>query len=267
MNTLKQCKLLHFVTFVKGLAFFVALSIIVVSCKTFNDSVAKPGTQVSEQGKYTRKAISKMNGFANVKKELLKSNGMKKKEFIAFSTDSAWALSAGDRERLRKFREGLAWPDSTVLLQKVIPMKDLPDYENNVKGGVVGGFIAVAADVKSLKSLEDVYNGLRLDYSGTAFSLEDEGYAVIRFYSSHTDSLYIPFGPELGGPQEHAWPNTGGGFTSSSLGKGGFPEWVFTTKYLPKEGAEIYWVDADGKKETLSSVFENGKWRKVNKEK
>lgn len=253
-----QYKLNAVVSMMKHFLVLLALSIVVVSCKTTNDALAE------SQGHFTRKTISRMDGFGESKKSLLKMNGMKKKEFVAFSTDSAWALSSDNQVRLRKFRECLNRPDSTILLQKVISLKDLPFYEDNVKGGVVGGFVAVAADVKTLKSLKDIYYGLRLDYDGTAFNLDDEGYAVIRFYSSYTDNLYIPFGPELGGPQPHDWPNTGGGFTSSTLGKGGYPEWVFKNRNHPKEGAEIYVIDAKGH-ETLSSVFENGKWVKVRK--
>lgn len=251
-----QYKLDAVVSMMKHFMVLLALSIVVVSCKTTNDALAE------SQGHFTRKTISRMDGFDEMKKSLLKANGMKKKEFVALSTDSAWALSSDNQARLRKFRECLSWPDSTVLLQKVIPLIDLPDYENNVKGGIVGGFVSKAADVKKLHSMKDVYYGLRLDYTDTKFRPDGEGYAVIRFYSKRTDKLYIPFGPELGGPQEHAWPNTGGGFTSSTLGKGGFPEWVFSAKYTPMEGAEIYRVDAKGR-EVLSSVFENGRWKKV----
>lgn len=263
MNIKKQQGMHSIIFDMKCLVVAVVIPIAVLSCKTSNESLAYSDSQTSVQGKFTRKAIARMDGFGEHRKSLLKSNGMKKKEFISLSTDSVWALSSDAQVRLRKFREDLVWPDSMVLLQKVIPLTDLSHYEDNVNGGVVGGFVAIAADVKSLRTIEDVYYGLRLDYPGTAFSPEDEGYAVIRFYSSYTDRLYIPFGPELNGPQEHAWPNTGGGFTSSTLGKGGFPEWVFSEKHKPMEGAELYRVDAKGR-ETLSSVFENGKWQRVN---
>lgn len=213
---------------------------------------------------FTHATLMRLRGFQDQRDSLLKANHMTKREFIALSTDSAWSLSETDMARLSQFRTSIAMPDSNTLLQKIIPLTEAAIYEENKFGGTVGGFVSCAADTKKLNKMSEVYYGLRLDYEGTKHSLDGDGYAVIRFYSNFTDSLYIPFCKELGGPQPNDWPCTGGGFTSSSLGKGGFPEYAFKGYYKPREGAEIYYVTPKGK-ETLSSVFKNGRWQKVEK--
>ena len=81
---------------------------------------------------------------------------------------------------------------------------------------------------------------MRLDYSGSEFKENGAGYAVIRFYSGHTDNLEIPYSPAMGGDITNPEPFGGGGFTTSTLGYGGFPEFKFDGYYPPKEGAELY---------------------------
>jgi len=211
---------------------------------------------------FTHATMLRLRGFQEQQDSLLKANNMTRREFIALSTDSAWSLAEADKVRLSQFRTSIAMPDSNTLLQKVVSLTDVPIYEENRFGGGVGGFVSCAADTKDLNTMFEIYYGLRMDYSGTSLRPDGEGYAVIRFYSSYTDSLYIPFCKELGGPQKNMWPCTGGGFTGSSLGAGGIPEYVFNGYYKPREGAEIYYVDTYGK-ETLSSVFKDGKWQKV----
>lgn len=212
------------------------------------------------EGNYTHQTIQLMNGFDEEKPELLSRCQVDETTFIALSTDSAWALPADQRQKLRSIRDGVSKPDGNTLLQKIIPLSDLTTYMENKYGGTVGGFVTEAADVKSLFTMRDVYYGLRLDYEGTQFKPEGAGYAVIRFYSEKTDKLDIPYSPELGGNQEHAWPNGGGGFTTSTLGKGGYPEWTFDNYYAPKDGAELYEVTPQGR-EILRSVYKEGKWQ------
>lgn len=213
-------------------------------------------------GKYTRQAIQKMKGFWEEKDSLLQAHRISDSLFIALSTDSAWSLTEEKSIRLRQLRDGVSMPDSTTLLAKFISLNDIATYTENRYGGTVGGFVVEAADVKSLTDLEKVYRGMRLDYTGSDFSPDASGYAVLRFYSRYASRLQIPYCPELGGEQEHAWPNGGGGFTTSTLGYGGFPEWRFDGYYAPKEGAELYEMNTKGK-ETLRAVYREGRWQEV----
>ena len=223
-------------------------------------SCSDDDTTTISEGTYTHKAIQSMKGFEEEKATILTRNKISEETFISLSTDSAWSLAPQQQALLIAVRDEVSKPDEQTLLQKIIPLEDISTYMNNIYGGTVGGFVAEAADVKSLATMYDVYWGLRLDYAGTKFSPTGAGYAVIRFYSDATARLKIPYSPELGGTQEHAWPNGGGGFTTSTLGTGGYPEWVTDGYSAPREGAELYEVTPAGR-EILRSVYRDGHWQ------
>jgi len=210
-------------------------------------------------GNFDKGYIQELNGFFDQKNTLLDAAGMSNQEFLSFSTDSAWSLSETNRNKLKQLRESIDEPGGTTLLQKVITLQDVATYMNNTYGGTIGGFVSVAADVKSLSTMHDVYFGLRLDYPGTKFLPEGAGYAVLRFTSSNTDKLNIPYCVEMGGTNAHAWPNTGGGFTSSTLGEGGTPEYTFSNYFAPNQGSELFEVTTLGN-EILRATFEGTKW-------
>lgn len=211
-----------------------------------------------EEGALTRRMVQSLNGFEEEKMNILNQTQTSDSLFIALSTDSAWTLSTQLQAKIKEIRDRVSKPDTNTLLQKIIPLDDVANYMNN-KYTSIGGFVCKASDVKFLSTIYDVFWGLRLDYSGTKFSYNGPGYAVIRFYSQLTSHLTIPYSPELGGNQPHSWPNGGGGFTTSTLGKGGYPEWTFDSYYTPKENAELYEVTPAGR-EILRSVFKKGKW-------
>lgn len=210
-------------------------------------------------GNFDKGYIQELEGFFDQKNTLLAAAGMSNQDFISFSTDSAWSLGETNRNKLKQLRESIDEPTGSILLQKVITLQDVATYMNNTYGGTVGGFVSVAGDVKSLSTMHDIYYGLRLDYSGTKFLPEGAGYAVLRFTSNNTDKLNIPFCVEMGGTNAHSWPNTGGGFTSSTLGEGGFPEYTFSNYFAPNQGGELYEVTTLGN-EILRATFEGTKW-------
>ena len=242
----------------KTFRFFVVLllTLCVVGCSSLPAVYTQPKGPIAG---FTHAMIRKQNGFKEFRKKLLQEHGMKKSDFMRMSTDSAWHLSCAERERLHKFRVSIPKPDSTTLFQKVIPMDRFEHFKANDEWARLGGFVAVAADVKMLQTSKEVYYGLRLDYEGTSFTPTDKEYAVIRFYSNQTEHLRIPFCKEMGGTEDHSWPCSGGGFTTCSLGYGGLPEWVFDVTLTPKEGSEIYVINRKGK-EKLALVYKNGRW-------
>lgn len=211
------------------------------------------------KGQYNQTAIQKISGFFEVREDLLNNANMSLSQFISFSTDSAWNLSESDKLRLRQVRDEIKFPNDSTLLQKVIPLEDVALYMNNTYGGTVGGFISSAGDVKSLRKLCDVYHGLRLDYCGSKFSSEGGGYAVLRFTSNVTNHLTIPYCEEMGGTKSFEWPTTGSGFTSSTLGDGGFPEYAFNNYYAPNQGGELYEITPAGN-EILRAVYNGYQW-------
>lgn len=223
-----------------------------------NDSLQSE--EFMPEGSYRREAILSLQGFGEEKDELLKRCNVSNDRFIFLSTAKAWELDEKGQIELKEVRDGVSKPDANTLLQKVIPIEDLSTYMNNKYGGTIGGFVSEAADVKNLSTMYDVYWGMRLDYNGTYFKEDGAGYAVIRFYSPKVDNMFIPYVEELGGTQEHAWPNGGGGFTTSTLGDGGYPEWCFNGYFAPMEGAELYEVTPQGR-EMLRSVYKEGRWQ------
>lgn len=212
------------------------------------------------EGTFTRSYVQTLRGFGEERDSILTANNVSTTDFIRMSTDSAWSLSATEQVQLKSVRDGVTRPTTSTVLQKVIPLEDLSTYMNNKYGGTIGGFVCEAADVKNLATMEQIYNGMRLDYEGTKFSATGAGYAVIRFCSPSVDKLYIPYAPELGGTYAHSWPNGGGGFTTSTLGDGGYPEWTFAGYFAPAEGAELYEVTPQGR-ELLRSVYKDGRWQ------
>jgi len=235
---------------------FILASIVLMlsqSCLKEDDASIWP------RGQYDQFAMQKLSGFAEERDGLLASAQMSRNEFIRISTDSAWSLGESDKCRLRQVRGGVRFPSDSTILQKVIPLEDVALYINNTYGGTIGGFVSSAGDVKNLTKFCDVYYGLRLDYPGTKFSPGGGGYAVLRFTSNVTDNLSIPYCEEMGGTKSHSWPTTGGGFTSSSLGDGGFPEYTFTSYYAPNQGGELYEVTPAGN-EILRAHFNGSQW-------
>ncbi len=223
------------------------------ACKKDNTGPVWPA------GTYNKAAIANLPGFTQQRPALLTAAGVSVTEFIHLSTDSAWHLIQNDRNKLAQIRNGITAPTTATIMGKVIPLQDVATYMNNTYGGTVGGFVSVAADLKSLSTMHDIYWGLRLDYPGTKFLPDGAGYAVIRFTSSQTNHLAVPYCTEMGGTKTHAWPNTGGGFTSSTLGDGGVPEYTFDNYYAPNQGAEIYEVTPLGN-EILRSTYRINKW-------
>lgn len=235
------------------LAVLLLLVIFASACKKDDSGAVWPA------GTYNKSAIAGLSGFTQQRPALLTAAGVSVAEFIRLSTDSAWHLGQDERSKLAQIRNGITAPTAATLIEKVIPLQDLATYMNNTYGGTVWGFVSVAADLKSISTMHDIYCGLRLDYPGTKFMPDGAGYAVIRFTSSQTNHLTVPYCTEMGGTKAHAWPNTGGGFTSSNLGDGGFPEYAFDNYYAPNQGAEIYEVTPLGN-EILRSTYRVNKW-------
>ena len=123
---------------------------------------------------------------------------------------------------------------------------------------VVQGFITKAADTKHLNSFDDLYYGLRLDYDGTKFFL-DEGYCyVLRFKSKEVPlKVNVPRGRDF----KDSYPFTSHGFTAGIRGRIGVPEFIIKSGFrVPIEGGtEIWKITRDGK-QTLYAVFEEGKF-------
>lgn len=242
----------------KNSIFLLALTIFaIVGCS----SIEQTDNSSSFNGNYNREYVMTLTGFEENRSSILSATGVTVRDFEVWSTMSTTKLNSDERDGLKLVREAVESPTSSTLLQKVITLSRLGEYMDNVGGGVIGGFMTVAADTKNLVTLEEVYNGLRLDYTDSEFVIDGGGYGVLRFFLEQANELYIPYDYNMGGvPHDSwAWPWGGGGFTTSIIGDGGYPEYVIDNYYTPIEGSELYEVTPEGR-EILRSTFTNGKW-------
>ncbi len=131
-------------------------------------------------------------------------------------------------------------------------MKEIEPYIS------VRGFVSRAADAKHLKTYEDLFFGLRLDYADEVGHLpsfiKDGSCGVIRFKSKTTSQVSIPGEAFL---KDNKYPFTAHGFTSGKEGRLGVPEWhpgKGVNMELDKD-AELWEVFSDGR-EILRGIYD-----------
>jgi len=152
-----------------------------------------------------------------------------------------------EQANINSIRNSIPLPDGTIVLQKAIPKTDIPKYLDG-SYTQIGGFVTTAKDAKHLNTFDDIYSGMRLDYTGTNFHLSDGSCGVIR-YKTVTPNATVPKLPAVAGDA----PYTGNGFTGGNNGKLGVPEWK-TPYNTPIDGAELWEITSNGT-ETLRAVF------------
>lgn len=216
-------------------------------------------------GKWNKTHINALVSFHDRLPGILSANQFSYSEYILMSTDSAWAYPEATRMQLKNLRESAPKPTAKTLFQKFISLSEMDRYINNVDGGCIDAYVVCAADVKSLYKMSDIYRGLRLDYDNSPFKPDAAGYAAIRFYTDKPERIQIPYCQEMGGSHPHSWPDGGGGFSASTLGKGGYPIWYINEAIEPMDGAELYEMNANGY-EILRAVFDRKKkWQIVDR--
>jgi hypothetical protein len=208
---------------------------------------------------YTRNSISATQGFLESWAAVVASDTA---GYAELSVKDIATLTSDQQAKIREIRNSVAFPTNVTVFQKVV--EDTSGYTNSNRG--VGRFIAVAADVKNLTTLNMVVQGMRLDYANSPFLNESKAdYAVIRFTLPNVANVRIPCknctADARYEPKTDSLPFVGTGFTASTLRVGGFPEYVIVGGYpLPNDGAEIYIVDARTGIERRVLVLRAGKW-------
>lgn len=192
---------------------------------------------------YSKSIIKSKRGFVNQIYSLLEQEGLKMDDFHYMMQKSSNALTTTEKEAINRIRAALPKPNSTSVMQKVIPKGDIEKYINGAKGTNVSGYVTKAADAKHLETFEDLYNGLRLDYTGTEFFIGDGSCGVLRFTSSNTKSAVIPAG---GSYAKYEYPFTAHGFTAGKSERLGAPEWHLPNNIEMEEGAELWEILNDG---------------------
>ncbi|MEN2667612.1 hypothetical protein [Listeria aquatica] len=111
---------------------------------------------------------------------------------------------------------------------------------------------------------EDVVESSRLDYTTwdgkRPFPEDGNTYGKFKFMTNSIDDIEIPYGERYGGTTTDGPPCTYNGFTASRNGEV-IPEWKFTDRQLPEQGAELFKV-IDGV-EIKVGVFDGKKWNRI----
>lgn len=203
--------------------------------------------------RYTHEYIETLSdGFTDTIEEYAAEEGMTIEEFQAVCEKSAVEMTARELDHMNNIRAKQLVPSENVLMQKVITLYDMDHY---LSGEYLTpkGWTSICADVKQYVTTKDLYYGLRLDYEGTYFTL-DEDFAVIRFFATNADEAVVPRSPVNGGEVEDPYPFGGAGFTTGTNGRMGSPEWQFLDFTVIKDGAELFRISANGT-ETLMGVY------------
>ena len=217
----------------------------------------KGADKAVQLGKYSLGSISKERGFVDMLPELLKKEGITEEEFVNYTNYVRKELPYTPRAQIARLRNAVPSPTAETVMQKVIPASDLEKYISG-QYDKIQGFITKAADTKHFNSFDDLYYGLRLDYDGTMFFLDEGCCYAIRFKSKEVPlKINVPRGRDFKVP----YPFTSHGFTAGVRGRIGVPEFTITRGLgVPiEEGTEIWKITRDGK-QTLYSVFEEGKF-------
>ena len=212
---------------------------------------------VRATGKYSLATINKEHGFIDMLPELLKKEGITEEEFVNYTNYIRKELPYTPRAQIARLRNSVPSPTAETVMQKVIPASDLEKYISG-QYDKIQGFMTKAADTKYFKSFDDFYYGLRLDYDGTKFFLDEGCCYAIRFKSKEVPlNIIVPRGRDFKDP----YPFTSHGFTAGIKGRIGVPE--FTIPRDPgvsiENGTEIWKITRDGK-QTLYAVFKEGKF-------
>ena len=216
----------------------------------------KGADKAVQLGKYSLASISKERGFIDLLPNLLIKEGLTMDDFQYMLQKSVKALTESEKAKLARIRNAMPKPDATTLVQKVIPADEIEQYVNGTYSKARGS-VSVASDAKHLKSFEDYYYGLRLDYEKTKFHLSKNSCGVIRFKSEDApQKLVIPTSEDMD------YPFTAHGFTSGNNRRLGVPEWKLVKEAEFKVGAEIWEVFIDGT-EKLRAVFDGVKFNRV----
>ena len=166
-------------------------------------------------------------------------------------------MTSNEIKKLTRIRKAIPKPNENTLMQKVIT-EDMANKYLDGTYNTIGGSVARAVDTKHLKTIEDYYYGLRLDYKLSngkyEFYLEEGSCGVIRFKSTEIpDKIIIPKGGTF---DEWNYPFTSTGFTSGNNGRLGVPEWNLPERIKFTDGDEIWEVFNDGT-QRLRGVYKN----------
>ncbi|MFR3075613.1 MAG: hypothetical protein ACLTMM_03985, partial [Lachnospiraceae bacterium] len=230
---------------------------------------------------FTAKKIASTKSFTDTYGSIAKSNGFKTADEFKSATmktyDELEAL--GTLDNIKAMRNAIPDPTNTTVMQKVVAPKIAMEYLSGERTTITGS-VAKFSDTQGLKTYTDVYNGLRLDYTGENLfddlGTKDATMYAIRFTSDDTTEKIVKSvrSSELGN-LGWEYPYTGTGFISSASkldigtkkpysileqGKTVIPEYIARSidgGIALEIGAEMYKITDSGE-EILYAIFDDG---------
>ena len=230
---------------------------------------------------FTAKKITSTKSFTDTYGSITKSNGFKTaNEFKSATMKTYDELEAlGTLDNIKAMRNAIPDPTNTTVMQKVVDPDTAMKYLSGERTTITGS-VAKFSDTQDLKTYTDVYNGLRLDYTGeNPFAdpgTKDATMYAIRFTSDDAAEKIVKSvrSSELGN-LGWKYPYTGTGFISSASkldigttkpysileqGKTVIPEYIARSidgGIALEIGAEMYKITDSGE-EILYAIFDDG---------
>jgi hypothetical protein len=218
----------------------------------FDDFLDETKVSLNTKNLFSKSTIGSLNGFPDNIQDLVNQQGLNISEFKNLASKSALELTttnASGLNKLIKIRNAIPQPDINTIMQKAIPKSDISKYLSGQYASCKG-YMSTAKDSKHLKTYQDIYYGMRLDYPNTAFNLSDGSCGVIRFKAMNANLAK----PAVNLPSPDPFPFTNHGITSASNNLLGVPEWKMNDFAQLQDGAEIWEVFSDGS-EQLRAVY------------
>jgi hypothetical protein len=204
---------------------------------------------------FSKNVIATINGFADNIASLASQQGISLNDFKLLQQKryEINIMTPIEKAHIDAIRDAIPIPNGNTILQKVFPKADIQKYLTGPNPyNQIGGFVSTAQDSKHLNTFDDIYHGMRLDYTTNngiqPFKLSDGSCGVIR-YKTANPNLTVPKLPTETG----ALPYTGNGFTGGNNGRLGVPEWK-SPYNTPNDGAELWEVFSNGD-EVLKAKF------------
>jgi hypothetical protein len=192
-------------------------------------------------------------------------------------------LTPSQLDRLVEARDAITVEPGTPM-QRVISPDQVEDYlrgwsdsNPHFQPNETFGFTSRAEDVSHLRSPQELFDGLGLDYDGTPYRADGDllgpnegGTAVdemhtLRYQAQGAEDVIVPRHSELGGDGSFDAaaldpdnPFTGNGFTS-----GGIPEFRTDGPTSLGPGSEIWRLDASGQQRLVAVLDTDGTWSAV----
>ena len=191
---------------------------------TLNVSTSEKVVETTEEaikGGSSSTTVSKLT--STDVKVAIEKNGMSVEDFSKL-LDPNRMLTPDELKFVDKVRADVGLPQAGTVMNKTIPQRDIYNYLYNEDYRGVRGFVSVDEHSNTLKTLDDVFEGNRLDYNNTAFKTgsgvdgisqsvgsADTVYGKITYVLEDADSVKVPTDV----PTAENAPYTGRGFTGS----------------------------------------------------